>query len=122
MIVIQKQPWHDFTRVIIMQVHESKPVAVASVQIDLYEKEQCWGGTAYIYGLWVDKDIRRRGIAKTLLMLVEKYAKQNGHKSVILEWNLNDTPVEVLHWYIRCGYEGIEFKDNSKRIKLEKKF
>ena len=94
---IYEQKWDYFTRIII--AHEG-----GSVQVDLYDKEQEWGGTAFLYGLWVDRDWRRQDIAKSLMYEAELQVKMRGHKSITLEWKLLDTSVDILKWYERIGY------------------
>ncbi|MBD5218058.1 MAG: GNAT family N-acetyltransferase [Bacteroidales bacterium] len=96
-MIIHRQKWHEFTRLLIAD-------RKGSVQVEMYDQQQEWGGTAWIYGLWVDPAYRRQGKAAELLTVAEKMAAQHGHKSVMLEWKKQDTPVEVLRWYKRRGY------------------
>jgi len=98
MTQIQRQKWHDYTRYVIFDT------SGGSVQLELYPEIQKFGGTAFIYALWVDKSCRRRGMAKRLLDRAEGIAKQEGHEAVMLEWELKDTPIEILEWYKRRGY------------------
>lgn len=103
-MIIQEQTWYDFTRIILMS-------GCGSVQVELYAEEQEWGGTAFLYALWVGKSWRRQGIAKDLMAQAEREVKRRGHKSITLEWKLQDTPREILDWYERLGYEQKEFGD-----------
>ncbi len=91
-----------------------------SVQVEMYAKKQRWGGTAWIYGLWVEPQYRRQGKADELLSMAEYVAAQHGHKSVMLEWKQQDTPVEVLHWYLRRGYKEKRFSGEGDYYLLEK--
>lgn len=102
--MIQKQKWPEYTRYII--AHEV-PGGTASVMLKLFNEPQIWNGqcvTAYLYGLWVDEAIRRRGYASRLLYLAEQIAKEQGHESVFLEWSIMEAPHEICAWYERSGY------------------
>lgn len=114
-MTIQKQDWSDHTHYLI--VHE-----YGSVCLDVYpEKQESFGGTAYIWGLFVFKGDRRKGIGKILLEEAEYYARRAGHESVVLEWKLKDTPREILDWYLRSGYVIVgHYRD--EQYMLEKKF
>lgn len=112
-MLIQIQTWHDFKRVLIASSH-------GSVQVELYNEIQDFGSTAFIYGLWVEPQYRRQGEAKALLRIAEDMAGKMGHKSVMLEWKEQDTPVEVLKWYIRSGYDEKQFSGNGDYYLLEK--
>ena len=97
-MTIQKQEWSDRTRYLI--IHNS-----GSVFLDVYpEVQDSFGGTAFIWGLYVDKHYRRKGIGRILLEEAERYAQHEGHRSVVMDWELKDTPREVLEWYLRSGY------------------
>lgn len=113
-VFIQKQTWHSLVRYIIMDEN-------SSVQLDLYNEgvKTNFGGTAYIFALWVDEPHRLKGCATALLNFAEGLAKAEGHKSVHMEWLEIDTPREVLEWYFRRGYEEREFGDGYSL--LEKK-
>ena len=91
-----------------------------SVQVEMFDQQQDWGGTAWIYGLWVEPQYRRQGKADELLTVAEDLAAQYGHKSVMLEWKEQDTPVEVLQWYLRRGYKEIQFSSAGDYYLLEK--
>lgn len=112
-MLIQIQTWHDFKRVLIANSH-------GSVQVELYDEKQEWGGTAFIYGLWVEPQYRRQGEAKALLRIAEDMAGKMGHKSVMLEWKERDTLYAVLKWYTRSGYTEREFSGNGDYYLLEK--
>lgn len=111
----QKQTWSGMTRYILW-------VDSASVQIELYDTPQKWGKTAFIYSLWVDEDCRRKGKAALLLDAAERIVKQAGHKSAVMEWELKNTPREILDYYFRRGYEEILFDGNGEYSVVEKIF
>ena len=48
-------------------------------------------------------------------------AAQYGHKSVMLEWKQEDTPVEVLQWYFRRGYTEKRHSEKCDYYLLEKR-
>lgn len=115
-MIEQEQKWSEYTRYLIANQH-------GSIQIELYDTEQQWGGTAWIYALWVKPRSRRKGWAANLLSRAEEVAKANGHKSVFLEWVAKDTPREILEWYQRRGYRGVQYDDiNNSYCLLEKVF
>ena len=113
-IAIQVQHWREYTRYIL--IHEC-----GSVFLDLYpEMQESFGGTAYIWGLYVDCYHRRKSIGKALLEEAERCAKLEGHKSVILEWEEKNTSREILNWYIRCNYNIVGYY-RDEQYTLEKK-
>lgn len=100
MLKIIVQEWRYHTRYIITHPN-------GSVQLHLYNTEQEDGITAYIYALYVDKEHRRQGIGKQLLETAENIARDKGHKSVVLDWESEETPRELLDWYMDRGYRVI---------------
>ena len=112
-IAIQVQHWCEYTRYIL--THE-----YGSVFLDLHsEKQESFGGTAYIWGLYVDSYCRRKGIGKALLEEAERCAQLEGHKSVVLDWEQKNTSHEILDWYIRCGYNIVGYY-RDEQYTLEK--
>lgn len=111
-MIEQRQVWRDYTRYLIADTY-------GSVQIEMYDEAQDWGGTAWIYGLWVNEDSRRHGVATAILKKAEKVAKEAGHKSVFLEWEEHNTPQGVLGFYLRSGYN--VRKESNGYCLLEKK-
>lgn len=111
-MIEQRQKWSEYTRYLIADT-------CGSVQIEMYDEEQRWGGTAWIYALWVNEDSRRHGVATALLKRAEDVAREAGHKSVFLEWEEHNTPQGVLEFYLRSGYKPKK-KSNGYRL-LEKK-
>lgn len=114
-ITVQMQTWREHTRVLIVAD------GVASVQLELWDKQQDFGGTVWLYALWVNEDSRRKGYARALLERAEQIAKQYGHDSIHMDWKEADTPREVLQWYMRCGYNDIAFSSKGDYVMLEKK-
>jgi ribosomal protein S18 acetylase RimI-like enzyme len=91
------------------------------VQLELYNVPRPpYGVEAYIYSLFVNKLARKEGRATALLDMAERLAAENGCQSVWLEWSGKDTPIEILEWYIRRGYNLIANNDNGAKL-LEKK-
>ncbi len=112
-MVEQRQEWND--KVIYLIADE-----YGSVQLELYKDVQDFGGTAWLWDLFVLPGHRRKGHAKRLLKRAEEAARRDGHKSVFLEWCAKDSPSWVLDWYGRQGYETREI--GSGYIILEKRF
>lgn len=78
----QQQTWSEKTRWLIIDSKNR-----GSVQLELYpEKVEEFGGTAFIYALWVSPQYRRNGVAAMLLARAEQIAAEQGHESVCLEW------------------------------------
>jgi ribosomal protein S18 acetylase RimI-like enzyme len=109
----QRQEWHDVTRYIIYTDE-------GTVQLELFNHNNTmYGGTAYIYNLWVNEGARRQGIAKALMQRAEDIAKENGHKSVLLCWNKLDTPKAILQWYKSLGYN---YNQSDKGVSVMRKW
>lgn len=99
-MIIQKQEWKAFTRYFISN-------AFGSVMMNLYDKPQeCESKfyTAWIWGLYVCPQYRRKGYAKLLLKEAERIALENGHKDVYMAWDAKETPRDILDFYVREGY------------------
>lgn len=109
-ISVQKQEWVDCTRYLFS-------TEGASVQLEIYPKPTQDGIRAYICRLWVDERYRRQGRAKALLDAAEAMARREGMATVSLAWNENDTPVWMLEYYRRRGYEDFEFGENYVLLK-----
>ena len=102
---VQEQQWSTFTRYIIF----SKKGAI------IFEKHKnplSWGGYTCIYGLWVIEKYRENGIARQLLDKAEEIARSLGCEDVCLVWE-NTTPKWVFEWYMKKGYEELEWNYNS---------
>lgn len=115
-MLIQRQIWRDHVRFLIAS-------SKGSVQLELYaEKQEEFGGTAFIFGLWVEPQYRRQSVATSLLKCAEDLAMQEGHSSVCLEWYEDTTPRAILYWYMRNGYNDKAFSGKGDYVLLEKKF
>ena len=113
--MIQHQHWSNDTRILITdeQNHGSVQVCIPNKEED---KPASGRADALIHNLWVDKQHRRYGVAKLLLEAAEKEAKHCGVKSVAIAWEKADSPLWVLQWYERLGYEEAEFSYGSSLL------
>lgn len=66
-------------------------------------------GEALVWNLYVDKEHRRKGLARKLMNEAHKTAKHLGAKVTALEWSLKESPYWVIEWYTRMGYDEKEF-------------
>ena len=94
------QNWETYKRVIVVSDE-------GSVFVDLYQQPiydisnpvKC-----VIWGLFVENTFRNKGIAKQLLQYAENIIKQSGESLVAVIYE-NSTPLWVLEWYMKNGYE-----------------
>lgn len=100
-MIIQHQVWYSYTKYLIANSY-------SSIQLNLYNAEQEFSDTAFIYALWVEPKYRRQSRAKKLLATAENIALKNGYKFALLEWEKKDSPKWVLEWYLRTGYKEIK--------------
>lgn len=114
--MVQKQIWKDEIRILI-----TNELYRGSVQISIpfYDSDILGKADALIYALYVDKHNRRRGVAKSLLQLAEQQAKQNGVKTIGLEFNKYESDRFVLNWYLSNGYKPFDKESNLLTKKLE---
>lgn len=90
-----RQEWRDYPRHLIVN-------EFGSVQVELYKEPQWFGGTAFIYGLWVNPEHRRQGHATQLLARAEEVVRADGHSSV---YPKSGSDIAGIHkWYQRQGY------------------
>jgi ribosomal protein S18 acetylase RimI-like enzyme len=115
-MLTQIQHWNNKDIVIILG-----DGGLAAAQMMLYKEEQNFGGTAWIWDLWVSPFDREKGLARQMLTNLEYLAKREGHKSVHLEWEAKNTERWVLDWYLRQGYEIREQNFDKTYALLEKK-
>lgn len=54
---------------------------------------------------WVDEANRGREVAKHLMEAVERELKRCGIETVAISWDGRDSPLWVLHWYKKLGFE-----------------
>lgn len=113
--MIQHQHWSDNIRILITDEQNQGSVQVC---IPTKEEDKPANGRAdaLIHNLWVNKSHRRHGAAKRLLEAAEKEAKLCGAKSVALAWEKADSPLWVLQWYERLGYDEAEFSYGSSLL------
>lgn len=109
-VIIQRQKWRDYIKYLIVNEY-------GSVQLELFGNEQDFGGTAFIYGLWVEPTARLKGNARKLLFLAENIAIEAGHKDIFMEFEKKDTPIAVLKWYMRLGYYEVTSDENGCLLK-----
>lgn len=107
--MIQKQTWKDDIRILIT---DEEHLGSVQISIPLYVSDIFGKVDALIYALFVDETHRRCGIAKHLLQLAEQQAKQNGVKTIGLEFNKDESDRFVLYWYLRSGYKPFDKKSN----------
>lgn len=117
----QIQRWTGGTRHLILI---ETPGGTASIQLELYHEPQEWDdfkGTAFLWGLWVDESIRRKGYANRLMEIAEEIARNHGHKDVYLEWSIKDSSIEIFQWYERRGYDEKAFStgENCKSLMMK---
>lgn len=113
--MIQKQTWKDDIRILIT---DEEHLGSVQISIPLYVSDIFGKADALIYALFVDDTHRRCGIAKHLLQLAEQQAKQNGVKTIGLEFNKDESDRFVLYWYLRSGYKPFDKKSNLLIKKL----
>ena len=113
-LTVHKHEWYTCTRYLIFNPH-------GSVMLDVITG----GRTPLIWDLWVSQPSRRSGLATKLLDKAEEIAASLGFAEVKLEWDKRDTPQWVYDWYVRRGYEEIQWEEYIsalyKRLKGEKK-
>lgn len=112
MVRIQTQEWRSsgLTRAIFITEH-------GTAQLELYSKP-CGDRkvTAYFYALWVEPPYRRNGEATELIDMAERYARARGHKKIHLKFDNRDTPYEIFDWYVRRGYDDVEFGNHESLL------
>jgi GNAT superfamily N-acetyltransferase len=70
-----------------------------------------------VWNLYVDKDHRRKGLARELMDEAHETAKHLGAKVTALEWSLKDSPYWVFDWYTRLGYDEKEIGNGYALMK-----
>ena len=76
-------------------------------------------GEALVWNLYVDKEHRRKGLARRLMDEARKWAKPLGAHTSALEWSIEESPQWVFDWYTRLGYDEKEFGPGCALMKLE---
>lgn len=103
--MIQKQHWRELDRVII-----TDEASNAIVQLDIFRKDdkdrrEIYEADCLLWSLWVSPPYQGRGTGERLMALAENMAREEGCKSVALEWDERDSEEWVRDWYKRRGYE-----------------
>ncbi len=102
------QDWLDRKRIILVSDK-------GSVFVDVDYSPDDFGARAFIWGLFVKTEYRRKGMGGQLLARAEEAARWLGQTIVALEWE-RPTPQWVFDWYIRRGYEEKEFGDGCAKM------
>ncbi len=113
-MIEQRQEWNS--KVIYLIADE-----FGSVQLELYKEKQNFGGTCWLWDLFVLPEHRKQGHAKRLLKRAEEIAKTEGHKSVFLEWEAVNSEEWLLRHYLNNGYVERQFSGSLDYYLLEKK-
>ena len=105
------------------RINISTTDTLATVIVDVI-KEKTAGqrynvGDALIWNLCVHKDYRGERYGRQMLAEAELRAKQYGAKVAYLEWDGRDSEKWVLDWYMRSGYEEVEFWRDYELLKKE---
>ena len=75
----------------------------ASVILEIYDKSKRFNVRAYVYSLWVDNEVRKKGLGTKLLKMCRDLTTCNGIDSLFLEWECGNQKW-VKEWYERNGY------------------
>jgi GNAT superfamily N-acetyltransferase len=105
--------WKDKDNVIISlwyceDFDDDIPEQVGVVELAVHKNGE-HQGEALVWNLYVDKEHRRKGLARRLMDKARKWAKHLGAHTCALEWSLEESPHWVLDWYCRLGYDEKEF-------------
>jgi GNAT superfamily N-acetyltransferase len=105
--------WKDKDNVIISlwyceDFDDDIPEQVGVVELAVHKNGE-HQGEALVWNLYVDKEHRRKGLARRLMDEARKWAKHLGAHTCALEWSLEESPHWVLDWYCRLGYDEKEF-------------
>ncbi|HAX61443.1 MAG TPA: hypothetical protein DCX95_02640 [Elusimicrobia bacterium] len=80
-------------------------ISVANAAIDFYPVEK---GYLVLYELFVSSNNRRQGIGSKILLKIEKIAKSNKYKKIIIRpksLNKNIPEENLKKWYEKRGYQ-----------------
>ena len=101
-ITVYRKDWHDCTRYILATEGGSAQLDVrGSHRFEDIIPEPI----AYFWDLWVEESNRRQGIATALIEKAEQIAKEESFSQIVLEWEEENTPLEIFKWYERRGYD-----------------
>ena len=102
--MIQYQHWEDSIRILVTdELHHGS--IQAFIPHCTEDKPLDGEADALIYSLWVDEAHRGHEVAKHLMEAVERELKRCGIETVAISWEGRDSPLWVLHWYKKLGFE-----------------
>ena len=92
----------------------------ASVILEIYNNpsEDGYGCRAFMWGLWVDKQLRHRGIGQELLDKCIDLTICNGIDALFLEFEKVNHPW-ILQWYKRNGFMVLAKNKNKCLMKKQ---
>lgn len=102
--MIQHQHWKDSIRILVTDEQRHGSIQ-AFIPYSTEDKPLNGEADALIYSLWVDEAHRGREVAKHLMEAVERELKRCGIETVAISWEGRDSPLWVLHWYKKLGFE-----------------
>lgn len=109
------QNWETYKREIVVSDEGSLFVDLYQQPIyDISNPVKC-----VIWGLFVEKTFRNKGIAKQLLQYAENIIKQSGESLVAVICD-GSTHIWVWEWYKKCGYEFCQRLNDSDTILIKK--
>lgn len=106
---IYTQYWNNKERLIIVCDY-------GSVFVDITVSPNKLDKKAFIWGLNVNPDFRGIGFGNQLLKYAEDYVRKRDISKVELEWESSSSSLWVYDWYIRKGYEEIDFSEGYSRL------
>ena len=106
---IYTQYWNNKERLIIVCDY-------GSVFVDITISPNKLDKKAFIWGLNVNPDFRGIGVGSSLLKFAEDCIRKKSINKVELEWESSSSPLWVYDWYIRKGYEEIDFSEGYSRL------
>ena len=114
-IIVFKQNWLNCDRYLFVDNRFR-----GSCQLDIFREPKGENKVeAYLHSLWVNEEYREDGCGSLLLDAVENVARDGGLKYLFLEWDRRESSQDAFDWYIRRGYDDIEFGYNNALMRLE---
>lgn len=106
---IYTQYWNNKERLIIV-------CDEGSIFVDITISPNKLDKKAFIWGLNVNPDFRGIGVGSSLLKFAEDCIRDQSINKVELEWESSSSSLWVYDWYIRKGYEEIDFSEGYSRL------
>lgn len=116
MIHVLETPWYNLIRAVITATEPSDARrVVGTVLVEIFRQRD--GGRSknipdiyarydsLIENLYVSPGYRGKGYGRALLDAAEDYVCGRGCRNVCLEWSKHDSPLTVIDWYVRRGYD-----------------